>query len=269
MKTGFAMLVAALSFPALASGGGGTTFVNPLPTTAPAPDVILRESFGPGPAPDYSRPKGSSLRQVFAGTGLAGFWLEYPGSKSTAWSTPDTGAGWHFAFASLNPYEALPSPIQPEPFNGVIINNWADSVLSFADALMPFRGVSSRYTVSAEVYPSPLAGAYVGFGLTSSGALQSNLPAGGQIWLLLSQVAPADGMHGYYELRIGNQVLASGTTFIDGFTPVTITVDPAAQTVNATVEGLDLGTFSARVTPSFIAFEGQGWADDLIVRLAP
>jgi hypothetical protein len=30
-------------------GGGGTTTINPLPSTPPAPDVILRESFGPGP----------------------------------------------------------------------------------------------------------------------------------------------------------------------------------------------------------------------------
>ena len=31
-------------------GGGSTTTVNPLPTTPPSPDVVVRESFGPRPA---------------------------------------------------------------------------------------------------------------------------------------------------------------------------------------------------------------------------
>src|SRR3954462_7291824 len=68
-------------------GGVGTPAVNPLPSTAPAADVLLRESFGPGLDPAFSRPQGGSgnLRQTFAGTGLTGFWLEYPGSKGTTW----------------------------------------------------------------------------------------------------------------------------------------------------------------------------------------
>ena len=32
---------------------------------------------------------------------------------------------------------------------------------------------------------------------------------------------------------------------------------------------LDLGTFQAAVSPTFLAIEGQGWADDVIARLAP
>jgi len=51
------------------SGGGGTptTGPNPLPTTAPAPDILVRESFGPGPAD--VRPKGGKgdLRSAFIG----------------------------------------------------------------------------------------------------------------------------------------------------------------------------------------------------------
>jgi hypothetical protein len=252
-------------------GGGGTTTVNPLPSTPPAPDVILRESFGPGLDPTFARPQGGNgnLRQVFAGTNLSGFWLEYPGSKSEAWVTPDLGPGWIFAFASLNPYETLPSPIQPDPFNGIAMSVWTDGVLAFPDALLPFRGASTRYSVSAELYPAYLPGSYVGFGLTSSGTLQSNLPASGQIWILLSQVAPLTGTNGRYEVRIGSQVLASGAVILDGFNPVTITVDPVAQTVGVALKGVDLGTWTARVSPSFIALEGQGWADDLVVRSAP
>jgi hypothetical protein len=40
-----------------AGGGGGTvTAPNPLPTAAPAPGILMRESFGPGP--DHVRPAG-------------------------------------------------------------------------------------------------------------------------------------------------------------------------------------------------------------------
>jgi hypothetical protein len=105
--------------------------------------------------------------------------------------------------------------------------------------------------------------------LTSSGSLQSNLPASGQIWVLLAQVAPLTGANGRYEVRMGSQVLASGPVLLDGFNPVSITVDPAAQTVGVTLDGVDLGTWAARVSPSFIAIEGQGWADDLLVRTVP
>jgi hypothetical protein len=252
-------------------GGGGTTTINPLPSTPPAPGVILRESFGPGPDPILARPQGGNgnLRQVFAGTSLSGFWLEYPGSKSEAWVTPDPGRGWIFAFASLNPYETLPSPIQPDPFNGIAMSVWTDGVLAFPDALLPFRGASTRYSVSADLYPAYLPGSYVGFGLSTSGTLQSNLPASGQIWILLAQVDPLTGSNGRYEVRIGSQVLASGSVILDGFNPASIIVDPVAQTVAVTLKGVDLGTWAARVSPSFIALEGQGWADDLIVRTLP
>jgi hypothetical protein len=64
-------------------------------------------------------------------------------------------------------------------------------------------------------------------------------------------------------------VLASGSVLLDGFNPASITVDPVAQTVSVTLKGVDLGTWAARVSPSFIALEGQGWADDLVVRTVP
>lgn len=268
-----AALVASQALASGGSGGGGggsATAVNPLPTTPPSPDIFLRESFGPGPAPDYARPQGGNgnLRQVFAGTGLSGYWLEYPGSKSMAWATPDTGPGWHFAYASTNPYE-IASPLQPDPFNGIVISAWTDGVVSYPDAIIPFRGAAAKYSVSAELYPGVLTGAYVALGLTSSSALQSNLAAGGQVWLLLAQVAPFDGISGYYELHVGSQTVSSGAVILQGFTPVSLIVDPVAQTVSATLNGADLGTWSARVSPSFIALEGQGWADDVIARTVP
>src|SRR4051812_8496680 len=73
-------------------GGGGTTVsgVSILPTTAPAPDVLIRESFGMA---DGFRPAGGkgAAKSVYASTSLSGFWLEYPGSKNTQWISPDAG----------------------------------------------------------------------------------------------------------------------------------------------------------------------------------
>jgi hypothetical protein len=155
------------------------------------------------------------------------------------------------------------------PFNGIAFSDWTSGIAAYPDAILPFRGLTGRYSMSAELYPAPVTGAYAGLGLTTSGATQANLPAGGQISVLLSQVAPFDGANGQYEVMVGRQVLASGPVLLSGFTPVTITVDPAAQTVSATVDGSAVGTWAAHVTPSFIAFEGQGWADDLVVRTLP
>ncbi|MFL5416055.1 MAG: hypothetical protein ACJ78Y_08665 [Myxococcales bacterium] len=243
-----------------------------LPTTPPEANVVLRESFGPGPDLLLARPQGGSggLRNVFAGTDLGGFWLEYPGSKSAVWSTPSTGGHWIFAFASLNPLEAMASPLQPLPFNGIAFSDWSDGVVTTSDLVIPFRGMATKYSVSAELFPAFLAGSYAGFGLTTSGALNANLPASGQIWVRLTQIDPvANGADGQYDIMAGNSVLASGLVNLEGFNPVQITVDPVAQTFNVMLNGFDLGTWAARLTPSFIAFEGQGWADDLVVRTLP
>ena len=69
---------------ALAKGndarGGGTTTPVPqiLPTTAPAPGVLLRESFGQA---DLLRPHGGkgTLRETYIHTTFGGFWLEWHG----------------------------------------------------------------------------------------------------------------------------------------------------------------------------------------------
>jgi hypothetical protein len=249
-------------------GGGGVPTENPLPLTPPAPDVLLRESFGPGLDPIFARPQGGNgnLRAVIGSTDLSGFWLEFPGSKKAEWTIPQAGPGWVFAFASLNPFETLSSPIQPLPFDGVAFSEWRDGVLAFPDLLVPFAGPATKYSVSAEMFPAFLPGSYVGLGLTGSGALNSNLPASGQIWLRLSQAEPFDGFEGRYEVLSGATVLASGAVDLGGFNPVVITVDPVARTVNVKLNFVDLGTWAARITPGFLAFEGQGWADDLLVR---
>jgi len=255
------------------AGGGGAAKPppapvppNPLPTTAPAPGVIFRESFGPGADGVFSRPQGGSgnLRVVNAGTSLAGFWVEWPGSKSTSWSSPN--GAWIFAFASIDPFETLPTPIQPFPFDGIAFSDWADGVVTTFDAIAPFRGAATAYTLSADIFPAFLDGSYVGIGLTGSGALNANLQASGQIWLKLSQIAPFDGVAGQYDVMFGNTSLASGAVVLDGFNPVEITVDPVGQTVNVVLNGANLGTWTTKVSPSFIAIEGQGWADNVVVQ---
>src|SRR3954464_5667320 len=125
-------------------GGGGAAKPppvagpgNPLPTTAPAPGVIFRESFGPGADGVFSRPQGGSgnLRFVNAGTSLGGFWAEWPGSKSNTWASAN--GAWLSAVPPIGPSEALPTPIQPFPFDGIAFSDWADGVVTTFDAIVP------------------------------------------------------------------------------------------------------------------------------------
>src|SRR5690242_2361992 len=88
------------------TGGGGTCDTTPvLPTTAQAPNVILRESFGFGS--NNLRPQGGKgcNKFVSAHTHLSGFWVEYPGSKNTAWLASAAGQSWDFCAASIDPNE--------------------------------------------------------------------------------------------------------------------------------------------------------------------
>jgi len=257
-------------------GGGGIQPPSILPTTPPAPGVILRESFGQGAstaAGTFARPQGGNgvLRTVNINTSVGGYWLEYPGSKSEVWSAPDVGGQWIFAAASLNPFETLSSPLQEPGFNGIAFSGWSDGVVTTSDLVVPFRGAATKYVLSAELFPAFLPGSYIGFGLSGSGALNANLPASGQVWLRLTWTDSTvlGSFSGQYEVMSGRTVLASGQANLDSWNPVQITVDPVAQTFNVTLNGIDLGTWASRVTPSFIAFEGQGIADDLIVRTVP
>jgi hypothetical protein len=236
--------------------------------------VILRESFGLGvPSVDgfYARPQGGgALRDAFINISVGGFWLEYPGSKSEVWSAQDVGGQWIFGASSPNPYETLDSPLQVQGINGVAISTWSDLVVTVSDLIVPFRGAATKYSLSAELFPAFLAGSYLGFGLTTSAAPHANLPASGQVWIRLMQIDPAVfGASGQYDVMSGSTVLASGLVNLDSWNPVQITVDPVAQTFNVVLDGVDLGTWTARVTPSFIAFEGQGIVDDLVVRTVP
>ena len=126
------------------SGGGGTAPVNVLPTTPPAPDVVLRESFGMGDQ-FGGRPQGDKgdLRSPVSSPSLASYWLEYPGSKNSPWAA----SRWMFASCSLDPYDTLASPLENGISNGCLFSEWRDGVLAYTDALVRFQAPSAKYTV--------------------------------------------------------------------------------------------------------------------------
>jgi hypothetical protein len=251
-------------------GGGGTTSATSiLPTTPPAPDILVRESFG---LASGQRPAGGKgvMKDLFAHTTLGGFWLEYPGSKDTQWLTPDVGQTWRFAGCSDDPYE-LPSPLQA-PYGGCVVSEWFDPPTSYPTALMPITVPlpSAGYELSMEGYPAPIAGAYVAIGFTSSGALTSNLTTSGSLWLRVTNPSPF-GAPLHYELRSGSlatgQLLVSGDAGASGWNHMALRYSPAAGTVTLTFADSVVGTYPVTMaSPKYLAFEGIGVLDDFVLR---
>jgi len=254
------------------NGGGGNPTVpplpSPLPTTSPAPGVLLRESFG---LAALQRPQGDkgTMRDISLGTNIAGFWLEYPGSRSTQWITPGTGQAWKFAACSTDPYE-MPSPLQTT-FAGCVVSDWRDGVASYPTALMPLPTSVTGYELSMDGYPAPIANAYVAIGFTSSSAVTSNLTSAGDVWLRVRDL----GGHGApgpltYELRVGGltgTVLASGTMGFAGWNRMSIRVSPATSSVTLAIADSVIGTYHASIPSSrYAAFEGIGVLDNFVVR---
>jgi hypothetical protein len=253
------------------TGGGGGTVVGSsiLPTTPPAPDVLIRESFGPA---DTQRPAGGKgvMKDVFAGTTLGGFWLEYPGSKNTQWLTPDVGQTWRFAGCSDNPFE-MPSPLQAT-YSGCVVSDWFDPPTSYPTALMPITVAlpTTSYELSMEGYPAPIPGGYIAIGFTSSGALTSNLTTSGSLWLRVTDTTRF-GLPLHYELRTGSlangQLIASGDGGYSGYNPMSLRYSPSSGTVTLSFAGTVIGTYPVTIpTPKYLAFEGIGVMDDLVLR---
>jgi hypothetical protein len=243
------------------------TGTNPLPTAPPAADVVIRESFGFGP--DFIRPTGGkgTLKSVFGN--VDGFWVEWPGSGRMAWAAAQ--GGWSFAGCSTDVLE-LASPLQTV-FNGCVVSSWADQVVRFPSALVPFAGLAGRYEVSADVIPAALVGSTVAVGLTSAAGTVANLRTSGQVSLALTPDPVLDGMHARFELRLGGlpgTVLAAGPVTLSGYNPIALQVDPVAGTVSATVNGVAYGPFAAPgIAPRYVAMEGQGVLDNFVVRALP
>lgn len=263
-----------LSFAAYASGGnkgdkgGDVTGTNPLPQTAPAPDVTLRESFG---LADLYRPTGTKgkLKETYLHTPISSFWLEYPGNKNTQWIAPAEGQTWRFCASSVNPYEMF-SPIQLNSGNGCVASEWFDEPTQNPTALMPFAAPTTAYEVSLNGYPAPIPGKYLALGLTNSSVTYSNLENTGAVVLVIKPAPPYMNYSILYELRAGGmngELLASGETYFDGFNQMRLRYDPVAKTVGANVNGTELGTFPLNIgAPKYVGFEGVAIADNFVVR---
>jgi hypothetical protein len=262
-----------LNAAAVMARGGGTFTSSILPTTPPAPDVLMRESFG---LAELLRPAGGkgTLKTDTIHTSISGFWIEYPGSRDSAWLAPEAGPTWRFCAASDNANE-MPSPLQLTYGNGCLASEWApdEPVTTLPSALMPFRAPATAYEVAADLYPAPVANALAAIGLTGSSLLNDNLNTSASVWLLLKQDFQRLGLYGIYELRVDGMtgpLLATGTTMLQGFNELAIRYDPAIQVVSATVNGVAIGTFPHPIaTPKFIGIEGVGIADNLVVRSVP
>lgn len=259
------------------TGGGGTPVAgtNPLPTSAPAPDVLYRESFGPGP--QGVRPKGGKgdLRSTFIGTTLGGFWVEWPGSKNTGWITPAGEATWKFT-ASVsgndpvgNPYE-MASPLEVGGMRGVVWSDVTDGATGgHPAALLPVSLPATGWSVSMEGVPA--AGGHLALGLTDSGTTLNNLTTVGKVALLLRLDATATQL--VWELWLGGAtrtLLASGRTDDQYHNQLQLTYSPPTQQLWARVNGATVGPFTANLgAPRYAGFEGTGVADDFVIHRLP
>lgn len=263
-----------------AKGGGGGNPPAPtptptptiLPSTPPAPDVIMRESFGM--ADGLLRPTGGkgTLKETYLHNSVSGFWVEYPGSKDTAWLAPSEGQTWRLCAASDNPYEMF-SPLQVVHSNGCLASDWFDAVPENPTALLPFKPPASAYEISINGYPAPLAGKYIALGLTGSSLLYSNLETSASVWLVLRPGPAHNNTTVIYELRsngMDGPVLASGETYFDPFNRLVLRYDPLTRVVSASVNEIELGVFAQSIpAPKFIGIEGVGIVDNLVVRKLP
>lgn len=238
-----------------------------MPTTAPAPGVIYRESFGADLQWRPASGKGT-LKYVAASQSINGFWAEWPGNKNAAWIDGDVGESWKWAGCSLNDNQ-MPSPIDVAPFNGCLFSAEWNGMTVFPSALLPFSAPSSAYEFSIDGYPRPVAGAYIAMGFTNTRVTSKALANSGSLWLKVDNSINNPGpMH--YELRLNGMtgpLLASGDEGYPGFNPMSLRVDPVAKTVTLRINNITIGTYNVAIpAPSYLAIEGYGLFDNMVVR---
>ena len=249
------------------------TAMAPLPQFPPAPDVVLRDSFGQGP--NMMRPASGkgTLKDTYLGASIGGFWLEYPGTKNNRWTAPDSGDTWRYCGTAMNPYQ-LPSPL--ETVFGWEQNAIVCTILNAQPDLTvrptALRPVPSNLTVPYELEIDGtywnVANTYLALGLTNSGSTTNNLSSGGSIVLILKP--SPDGWTSVYEFRLGGfggQLLASGSTDDLFFNQMKIRYNPQNRSVGASINGVDLGTFATNIAPPrYAGFEGNGYADNFVIK---
>jgi hypothetical protein len=256
-------------------GGGATCDLTPvLPTLAPFPDILVRESFGPA---DGVRPNGGKGCNTSTGlhSDIAGYWAEWPANKNAAWIAPaEVNQTWRLCVVSGNIYE-MPSPLQATN-NGCMVSNWIDPVTTRPTALLPFTPPNGPYEIHLDLWPGlgdPTY--YVGFGVTDSAVLDRNLATAGGLWFELGYPNPpasvTEVIYVTYNVRTNGRsgpVLATGTVAWMPWMPVDLRYDPLRQLVSASLNGVELGAWpvAAVKTPKYIGIEGVGVVDNLVVR---
>lgn len=251
-----------------AKGGGGTPAPSfpVLPTTAPAPGVLLRESFGLGDS--ILRPHGGkgALRSTYIHTSIGGFWAEWPGSKNTQWSTPNGDQTWKFCSSTDN-WNEMPSPLQATQGNGCVASEWFDPVPYAPTAKVPFTPPATAYELTMNGYPAVVWPNYIAIGFTAAPDTISGLENKGALWMALRSTPTGGPLH--YEVRLNGStgaLLASGDTDDMTWNQMALRYDPVTQQVSARLNDLTFGPFPARITtPRYVAFEGVGIMDNLVV----
>ena len=145
------------------------------------------QSFG---LADLKRPAGGNgcLKDVGVHSHLGGFWVEYPGSKNTAWLASSAGQSRISARRRTAPVSgALADRHEvPQRLHVLRLDRRARGP---SRALVPFTAPATAYQVSIDGWPAPVEGTYVGVGLTDSALLYSNLETSAKVWLRLMKSA--------------------------------------------------------------------------------
>ncbi len=238
-----------------------------MPTAAPAPGVIYRESFGED---NQYRPTGGkgTLKYIALDQSINGFWAEWPGNKNVSWIDGDVGESWKWAACSLNDTQMF-SPIDVDPFNGCVFSGEFNGMTRFPSALLPFSAPTTAYEYSIDGYPRPVAGAYIAMGFTNTKVTSKALANSGSLWLKIDNSINNPGpMH--YQLRLNGMtgpILAEGNEGYPGFNPMSLRIDPVAKTVTLRINNVTIGTYNAAIAPpSYLAIEGYGMFDNMVVR---
>lgn len=241
-----------------------------LPTVAPAPDMLMRESFGWA---DFFRPKGSKgkLSYIPTNSSLDGYWVEYAGGKSAAWRSSSGVNHWDFTQCTHESPLSPASPLEAVNGFGCVSVDWVNHpIVEHPTALLPFTPPASAYTVLMDAMAPGATNAYLAIGLTASPVLVNNFESVGQVWLSVRKTALHFDAPLAYEWRLNGRtgpLLASGV--LDDFSsPVRrlqLRVDPMAQTVTALLDETVLGTVPFAGVPKYLGFEGAGTMDNFEV----
>ncbi len=204
-------------------------------------DLLIRESFRPGPRPHGNNGR---LRDANIHDTLKDYWPQVP-ADGTRWIASDVPGvpTWAFAGTSLDPAEVDPL----DPFNGTAFGE------APAAAVLPFTAPATTFTASAEVVQGLGSTSATYFGYTSDPSLLNNFESFGVLWLSING-------SGDWSLRAnGNTIIASGTapiagTIDSGWLHVELTYNPATSTASGRVMDTPIAPVAVALTMPVLYF---------------